>query len=71
MVFTSTSIPARYAVVFRCEHGKFIIDGSNGESLYKRFSAGDHVTVRYREVFEVDADKRVLVDLDFLGAEPR
>ena len=64
VVFTSVSIPARYAVVFECEHGRFVVQGENQRALWSRLKVGQRVTVRYREVFE---DGKV-VDLDFLDA---
>lgn len=61
-------IPARYAVVFKCQHGKFIIVGKRGEALYKKFSKGDEVIIHYCEVFEVKKGKTNAVDLHFLDA---
>ena len=71
---TSVHIPARWAVVFECQHGRFVIDG---EAVYNKVRRGDEVTVAYREKYEDvydDAGARVverrLVDLDFIGVEP-
>ena len=64
MAFTSVDIPARYAVVFQCQHGKFIIqdDQVKAKELWGRLKSGQHVTVRYKEVyreeFQVTADWR-------------
>lgn len=65
----SVTIPARYAIVFQCQHGKFVIDGTKGEEMYKRLSRGDHVLIRYREVFEVSDGVTNQVDLDFVDAD--
>ena len=62
-------IPARYAIVFKCQHGKFVIDGERGERLYKKLSKGDHVTIRYCECFEVDGGKTNAADLHFIDAD--
>ena len=71
MVFTDTYIPARYAVVFKCEHGKFVIDGDRGERIYKAFNKGDSVTIHYCEDLKVNADGTTTnaYDLHFLGVE--
>ncbi len=63
-----TKIPARYAVVFQCQHGKFIIDGDRGEYLYKKFSKGDKVIVSYQEEFEVRKESKTCTGLHFIDA---
>src|SRR2546430_1108942 len=50
--FSSVNIPARYAIVFKCQHGKFVIDKDRGEVLYKRLSRGDKVRIDYEVVYE-------------------
>lgn len=67
----SITIPERYAVIFKCEHGKFVIDGNTGKELYKRLERGDSVTIRYREVYRVTRTETNLVDLDFVDATKR
>jgi hypothetical protein len=75
----SITIPERYAVVFKCQHGKFVIDGERGESIYKRFNKGDLVTIQYCEVFEVTKERKSgktvtvtnSVDLHFIDAVKR
>lgn len=75
--FTSVTVPEKFAVVFRCQHGQFII---SRKKVYEKFK--DHkdktVDVVYREVYRTtyntqDGKKRVvareLVDYDFLGAK--
>lgn len=66
----SMDIPARYAVVFKCQHGKFVIDGRNGEQLFKRLNKGDDVLIRYCEVLEVRDHSTNAVDLHFIDASP-
>lgn len=65
------NIPARFAVVFKCQHGKFVIDGQRGEALYERFSKGDKVTVKYCDVIEITKDGERAVDLHFIDAVAR
>jgi hypothetical protein len=61
----SVSIPEKYAVVFKCKHGKFIVQaegydaGTSNDSLeisvrdlWKKISKGDTVDVLYRELYE-------------------
>ncbi len=85
IAFTSINIniPEKYAVVFKCQHGKFIVEGTDIEhkSLWKKLSQGQEVDISYREVFnsvydDIDGDgkkdlvSRTLVDYDFLDAQP-
>ena len=63
--FTSIDIPARYAVVFECQHGRFVIEGDHAQAIWNRFHVGDSVTVHYRT--RIDDGKAV--GLDFLDAE--
>lgn len=62
-VATSSHIPARYATVFRCDHGKFVI---TGEETWKAAIAGQDVIIYYR----VEYRDGVEHDLDFLYHEP-
>jgi hypothetical protein len=68
----SVSIPAKYAVVFRCQHGKFTV---NGEELYQKLDRGQKVTIWYRQVVRVTKldgkEVREVIDLDFLDAVPK
>lgn len=72
----SIDIPERYAIVFKCQHGKFIINGDKAKNLYHRFSRGDKCTISYREVIRVHMKdgkevSRSVYDLDFLDATIR
>ena len=60
---TSVNIPARYATVFACQHGKFVIEGLE---TWRGLVAGQRVKIIYREVFD---ESGASVDLDFLRAE--
>ena len=54
--FTEVDIPEKYAVVFQCQHGKFIIqdDQPKVKELWSRLKLGQRVTVRYKEVYQDD-----------------
>lgn len=65
----SIRIPERYAIVFKCPHGKFVIDGESARELYGRLDRGDDVRIIYREVIRVTSEgDRSVIDLDFLDA---
>jgi hypothetical protein len=66
MVVSSVDIPERYAIVFQCQHGRFVIE--DHPDIWKRLRVGQAVTVHYREVIEVENGKRAIVDLDFIDA---
>ena len=74
-------IPEKYAVVFKCKYGKFIIEGTDQRhrDLWQRFTQGQEVDVTYREVFKsiyddtkgtgkVELIEKKLVKYDFLDA---
>ena len=79
----SVNVPKKYAVVFECQHGKFIIEGSREkhEALWKKCIRGKKMNVSYKEISDViyedrngdgkkePVEKRI-VDYDFLNAEP-
>jgi len=65
-VISSVEIPARYAIVFECQHGRFVIEGR--PDIWERLHVGQAVTIRYAEVFEVDGESRRVVDLHFIDA---
>lgn len=62
------TIPATYAVVFKCQHGKFVIDGPRGEVLYKKLEKGDSVIVTYCEELTVDNGVTNHTGLHFIDA---
>lgn len=72
---TSVNVPEKYAVVFRCQHGKFIVEGTDAQHkrLWEKMVEGQSVTVSYREKYRVtyEDDKeieRVLTGYNFLDA---
>ncbi len=77
-------IPPAYAVVFECQHGKFISQGTDEthKKLWDKLKEGQRVEVTYRELFDSvyedpdkddkpDLVKRTLVGYDFLDAVPQ
>lgn len=81
---TSVEIDENYAVVFKCQHGKFISEGSDErhKDLWKRMAEEMEVDVTYKEIYRVvydDIDKdgkkevieKVLTGRDFLDAQPK
>ena len=62
-------IPERYAVVFKCRHGKFVIDGERGEACYKKLEKGDQVIVTYCEKFKVTKNSTNCIGLHFIDAK--
>ncbi len=78
---SSSKVPEKYGVVFKCQHGKFISEGSDNrhKDLWSRLSEGDSVDVNYMEIYQTtyqdsnkdgtdDIIKRVLIGYDFLDA---
>lgn len=62
--FASIDIPEVFAVVFKCEHGKFIV---KRKDVWEKAKTGMAVTVHYREVYKVLGEERRLIKYDFLG----
>lgn len=84
IAITSVSIPQKYAVVFKCQHGKFISEGEDKrhKDLWERLQEGQDVDVTYKEIYEatyIDINKdgkkelreRKLIKYDFLDAQPK
>lgn len=74
---SGVTVPEKFAVVFKCQHGKFII---TQKEVYEKFKdhEGEKVEVLYREIYRTTYEKkdgklevisRVLEDYDFLSAE--
>lgn len=75
VAITSVVVPEIYAVVFECQHGKFIIqsDQKKAKELWNRLKEGQEVTVRYREVYDTsyynkEVVEKKLVKYDFIDA---
>lgn len=58
MVVTTTNIStnAIYGIVFECEHGKFVVEGSRDKhkALWQQLKRGQKVIVKYTEIYRVD-----------------
>lgn len=69
LVVSGVDIPERKAIVFQCQHGRFVID--RHPEIWGTLTVGQRVTVRYREVYTIHDDgTRNVRDLDFLGVTP-
>lgn len=72
---TNVTIQDQFAVVFECQHGKFVIESLGKESiahkLWMKLKQGSAVNIRYKEVFRVvpATNERKLVKYDFIDAE--
>jgi hypothetical protein len=61
-----------YAVVFQCQHGKFIIESSKeAYRLFQTLKRDQHVDVTYREIYAIKDDGRHLIGYDFIAATPK
>lgn len=67
MTVNNVNIPEVFAVVFKCEHGKFIIQRRD---IWEKAKIGMKVTVHYREVYRVTDKARSLVKYDFIDFTP-
>jgi hypothetical protein len=56
LTFTEVDIPEKYAVVFQCQHGKFIVQDNQkkAKELWNRLKTGQEVMVWYNEVYQED-----------------
>lgn len=76
LAFTSVDIPEKYAVVFECQHGKFIIEHNQEKTkeLWQRLHRDQKVTVTYREEYRAKYDGEKLIErrlhkYDFIDAK--
>lgn len=82
VAIVDVQIPEKYAIVFKCQHGKFIVEGTDRKhkELWGRFNRGDSVTVSYKEMYkstykDTDCDgkkeliHKSLIGYDFLEAQ--
>lgn len=76
LAVTAVTVPEKFAVVFQCPHGKFIITKKSVYDEHKDHT-GKAVDVAYREQYRTTYDgskgerelvERALVDYDFLTA---
>jgi hypothetical protein len=77
LVPSSTTIQEKYAVVFSCQHGKFVVEGSDTKhrDLWAKLKRGQAVDIVYREMYRVDYGDRgevvntTLKAYDFIDAK--
>jgi len=72
MQISDHKVPAKFSVIFKCQHGKFIV---NGKEIYEKLKncLNDTVTVEYKEKYKVKYNhdviaERTLIDYDFIDA---
>jgi|SRR3989344_2101484 len=84
---SSSRVPEKWAVVFKCKHGGFISQGSDErhKNLYQKFASNSlpqSVNITYREIYrdlfrDINKDgtnelaSRTLTKYDFLDAQPK
>jgi hypothetical protein len=68
----SCSVPEQYAVVFRCQHGKFVI---REKRIWEKCARDDEVDITYQELYNDTYDrqtkkmvKREVYDYHFIDA---
>ena len=51
---TSIDVPENYAIVFECQHGKFVSEGINQrhKDLWSRLKEGQEVDITYKETYK-------------------
>jgi len=73
MVFTENSIrvPARYGVVFRCEHGQFASQGQDErhKQLWEKLPKGSVVRIQYDVIQHLRNGQLYKEEMDFIDAE--
>jgi hypothetical protein len=67
--YTSVTIAERYAVVFKCPHGSFTVEGEKAKAVFGRVTQGHTVLIHYQTEYETTKDGDIPVDLRFLTAE--
>lgn len=73
---TTVLVEDQFAVVFECQHGRFLIESLGKESvahkLWMKLKQGDSVTIRYKEVYRVVPANNIreLVKYEFVAADP-
>lgn len=73
LAFLGVTIEPKYAVIFQCQHGKFIIESRKAKELWQRLKKDQRVVVTFREVYMATYKKnnlleRRLIKYDFVDA---
>lgn len=61
-------IPERWAVVFKCKHGSFVVEGSSAKQLFSELRTDACVDIEYAIIEEQYDEQWIPVDMDFLRA---
>lgn len=66
----TVTIPTTYTIIFKCQHGRFIVTGSDDRhrSLFLRFHKGERVDVKYAEWFKMHGSNKEVTGYDFIDA---
>jgi len=67
LAVTSVSTSEVHAVVFKCQHGKFIV---KRKEVWEKTKPGMKGTVRYREVYRTTSKTKDLIDYRFIDFTP-
>jgi hypothetical protein len=71
----SVDMPSKFAVVFKCQHGKFVVQSEGDESrahqLWKKLTQGMRVTIAYQEEYRENSQGRQFVKYHFVDAIPK
>lgn len=70
---STVKVEDQFAIVFECQHGKFLIESlgqeSVGHMLWKKLKQGDEVTIQYKERYTVfPSGEKKLVKYEFVDA---
>lgn len=72
----TVKVEDQFAVVFECQHGKFLIEDlgrdSRAGNLWKKLKQADNVKIRYKEVYYVvpAEETKKLHRFEFIDADP-
>lgn len=56
LVVTSVDIDESYAIVFRCQHGTFVITDEKAKALFAHCRQNENVILTYREIYDIKRD---------------
>lgn len=67
---SSVHIPARWGIVFECQHGSFSVSNCS-EDQFNILRENDEVIIVYDEIFQVADNETTFYAYDFLHAYPK
>lgn len=67
---TDINTSPQYAIVFKCMHGRFVIQGESEQykKYWQSFNKGQTVTIEYKEIYNIENNRRTLLKYDFIDA---